>query len=44
MGEGQHEKQGSGQGDWIYLRDGSSLGELLEEELKVDLTKPTEMP
>lgn len=26
-------------GDWIYLRDGSSLSELLREELKVTLNE-----
>ncbi|KAB8345888.1 hypothetical protein FH972_022943 [Carpinus fangiana] len=34
-GEGMNEKQGSGRGSWIYLRDGSSLTELLKEELEV---------
>lgn len=37
-GEGMHEKEGSGQGDWVYLRDGSTLAELLKEELGIDLT------
>lgn len=34
-GEGMHEKEGTGQGDWVYLRDGSSLTELLRKELGI---------
>ena len=34
--EGQDQKEGSGTGDWIYLRDGSSLTQLLKKELGVD--------
>ena len=30
-GEGMHEKEGSGEGDWIYLRDGSSLTRSVKE-------------
>jgi len=37
LGEGQHEKEGGGSGEWIYLRDGSSLSDLLLKELGVDL-------
>jgi len=39
VGEGHHEKEGGGSGDWIYLRDGSGLAELLRREvgLSVDL-------
>lgn len=36
-GEGMHEKEGSGEGDWIYLRDGSSLTKLLRKELGITL-------
>jgi len=36
-GEGMNEKEGAGQGDWVYLRDGSSLAALLKKELAVDL-------
>lgn len=28
-----NEKEGSGEGEWIYLRDGSSLEEILRKEL-----------
>jgi frataxin len=34
-GEGMHEKEGTGMGDWIYLRDGSSLTELLRKEVGI---------
>ena len=30
-----HEKEGTGMGDWIYLRDGSSLTELLRKEVGI---------
>ncbi|MCJ1297462.1 Mitochondrial chaperone Frataxin [Hypocenomyce scalaris] len=36
-GEGQHEKQGSGQGEWVYLRDGTTLTGLLRRELGVEV-------
>lgn len=34
-GEGMTEKEGGGSGDWVYLRDGSSLTELLRKELGI---------
>ena len=37
IGEGQHDKSGTGSGSWIYTRDGSSLDQLLLSELGVDL-------
>lgn len=37
IGEGQHEKQDTATGDWVYLRDGSTLNELLSEEIGIDL-------
>lgn len=36
-GESMHGKDGSGVGDWIYLRDGSSLTELLRKELGISI-------
>lgn len=36
--EGQDSKEGTGSGEWIYLRDGSSLNELLLNEVGVDLS------
>ncbi|KAH6680033.1 frataxin [Plectosphaerella plurivora] len=38
LGEGQAEKEGTGAGNWIYLRDGSTLDEVLLDELEVDLS------
>lgn len=40
IGEGQSEKEDTGSGGWIYARDGSSLNELILEELGVDLSVP----
>ncbi|KAK3304698.1 uncharacterized protein B0T15DRAFT_576088 [Chaetomium strumarium] len=37
VGEGQHEKQDTATGKWVYLRDGTSLNDLLAEEIGVDL-------
>ena len=34
-GEGMAEKQGSGVGDWVYLRDGTKMSELLVKELGI---------
>ncbi|XWX01858.1 hypothetical protein V2A60_009887 [Cordyceps javanica] len=38
VGEGQADKAGTGRGGWIYGRDGSSLDELILEELGVDVS------
>jgi frataxin len=38
-GEGMHEKEGSGSGDWVYLRDGTSMTEIVRQELDVDIGK-----
>jgi len=42
-GEGQHQKEGGGQGDWVYLRDGSSLSDVLAKEVGVDVTVPMDL-
>lgn len=34
--EGQDQKEGSGVGDWVYLRDGTSLTALIKSEMGVD--------
>ena len=34
-GESMHEKEGGGEGDWVYLRDGTSLTDLLRKELAI---------
>jgi len=38
-GEGMHEKEGCGSGDWIYLRDGTSLTSVLNTELGLSITR-----
>lgn len=40
VGEGQHEKQDTATGDWVYLRDGTSLNDLLLKELGIDFGTP----
>ncbi|KAK4163659.1 hypothetical protein QBC43DRAFT_300901 [Cladorrhinum sp. PSN259] len=42
LGDGQQDKQDTASGDWIYLRDGSRLTDLLLEEVGVDITVPVE--
>ncbi|EMD69362.1 hypothetical protein GGP41_004645 [Bipolaris sorokiniana] len=42
--EGMGEKEGCGIGDWVYLRDGSSLTEILRKELGVDVSVDDEVP
>ncbi|KAI1118077.1 mitochondrial chaperone Frataxin [Nemania sp. NC0429] len=37
ISEGQDQKQDTAAGDWIYLRDGSSLSELLRDETGVNI-------
>lgn len=36
-GESMHEKEGGGQGDWVYLRDGTSLTDICRKELGITL-------
>ncbi|KAI9795856.1 MAG: hypothetical protein M1825_001070 [Sarcosagium campestre] len=43
MGEGMHHKEGSGTGEWIYLRDGSSLTSLLKQEMGIDVSSIEEI-
>ncbi|KAK7544107.1 arabinogalactan endo-1,4-beta-galactosidase [Phyllosticta citribraziliensis] len=38
VGEGMTQKEGAGLGEWVYLRDGSNLTDLLRKELGVDLS------
>ena len=42
IGEGQNEKEGTASGGWVYSRDGSSLSELIFEELGVVLESQLE--
>jgi frataxin len=37
IGDGQGDKEGTASGHWIYARDGSTLDEVLREEVGVDL-------
>ena len=32
------QKEGGGLGDWVYLRDGTSLADLLRKEIGVDVS------
>jgi len=36
-GDSMNQKEGASVGDWVYLRDGSSLTAILRKELGVDL-------
>ena len=40
VGEGQDSKEGTGVGNWVYLRDMSTLADLLLSELGVDISDP----
>ncbi|KAG0646320.1 Frataxin [Hyphodiscus hymeniophilus] len=44
LSEGQDSKEGTGAGDWVYLRDMSSLSSLLLSEVGVDLSEPLPPP
>jgi len=36
-GESMHHKEGGGAGDWVYMRDGTSLTDLLRRECGISL-------
>jgi len=40
QGEGQDSKEGTGGGEWVYLRDGTTLSGLLMQEVGVNLSEP----
>jgi frataxin len=40
LGDGQHEKQDTACGEWLYLRDNTTMAELLREEIGIDLRMP----
>ncbi|KAK3370848.1 hypothetical protein B0T24DRAFT_531954 [Lasiosphaeria ovina] len=40
MGDGQHEKQDTACGEWLYLRDNSTINQLFRDELGIDLSMP----
>ncbi|KAL1882342.1 hypothetical protein VTK73DRAFT_1901 [Phialemonium thermophilum] len=41
LGDGQNDKEGTAVGDWIYLRERTSLNKLLRDELGVELGQAT---
>ncbi|KAF2994979.1 Mitochondrial chaperone Frataxin [Curvularia kusanoi] len=42
--EGQNAKEGTGEGDWVYLRDGTSLTDILRKELGIDNEVDDDVP
>lgn len=44
LSEGQDSKEGTGAGEWVYLRDMSTLSSLLLSEVGVDLSEPLPPP
>ncbi|KAL2755413.1 hypothetical protein ACRALDRAFT_1051179 [Sodiomyces alcalophilus JCM 7366] len=38
IGEGQNQKEGTAAGNWMYVRDGSTLDALFKAEMNVDLS------
>ena len=43
-GESMHQKEGAGSGDWIYLRDGTSLTAVLRKELGITVGEESGQP
>jgi frataxin len=39
LSEGQDAKEGTGTGEWVYLRDGSTLTGLIETEIGIDMSE-----
>ncbi|KAI9791818.1 MAG: Mitochondrial chaperone Frataxin [Peltula sp. TS41687] len=37
LGESMHDKEGTGVGDWLYLRDGETLSDVLRKEIGVSI-------
>ncbi|KAK1773844.1 Frataxin-like domain-containing protein [Copromyces sp. CBS 386.78] len=40
LGDGQNEKEGTAKGEWVYLRDKSTINQLFRDELQIDLSMP----
>ncbi|KAI1245007.1 hypothetical protein MGN70_011895 [Eutypa lata] len=40
VSDGQHQKEGTATGGWVYLRDGATLNEILNEETGIDPEGP----
>lgn len=43
LSEGQDMKEGSGAGDWVFIKDNTSLTELVKEELGVTVDLEAEL-
>ena len=43
-GEGMDQKEGCGIGEWVYLRDGSTLSELVRREMGVVISADGDRP
>ena len=37
LGESMHQKEGGGVGDWVYIRDGTKLSDVLSKELGISV-------
>lgn len=44
LGESMNQKEGAGRGEWIYLRDNSTLTELIKDEIGVNLGVDEDVP
>ncbi|KAK3396755.1 Frataxin-like domain-containing protein [Sordaria brevicollis] len=40
LGDGQNDKEGTAKGEWVYLRDNSTINQLFRDELSIDLSMP----
>lgn len=40
VGDGMNEKEGTAKGEWVYLRDNSTINQLFRDELQIDLSMP----
>ncbi|KAF2635024.1 putative mitochondrial chaperone Frataxin [Massarina eburnea CBS 473.64] len=43
-GESMHQKEGGGSGDWVYLRGGASMTDIIRQELAVELGRDNDAP
>ena len=44
LGDGQQDKQDTASGEWIYLRDNSTMNQLFVEEIGINLQIPAGHP
>lgn len=40
LGDSQNDKEGTAKGEWVYLRDNSTINQLFRDELQIDLSMP----